>query len=103
MVYEPHALFIVRRAVNQVVHLRGDPAMSDALDDQIEAYQALLPEIRRKHQSGWALVAKRRFIKLFGEFSEAAQYAQVHFGNEPVLIRHTDEKPETAPFVHIGI
>lgn len=85
-----------------MLHEREDIVMADALDDQIEAYQALLPEIRRKHQSGWALVAKRRLVKLFGEFSEAAQYAQVHFGSEPVLIRHTDEKPETAPFLHIG-
>jgi len=77
--------------------------MGDALDEQIEAYQALLPEIRSKHQSGWALVAKRGLVKLFSEFSEAAQYAQDNFGNEPVLIRHTDEKPETAPFVRIGV
>jgi hypothetical protein len=77
--------------------------MSDALDDQIEAYRALLPDIRTKNPPGWALVAGRRLVRLFGEFSEAAQYAQDNFGNEPVLIRHTDEKPETAPFVRIGV
>ncbi len=73
----------------------------DALDDQIEAYQALLPSIRREHGSVWALVAHRELISTFKEFSTAARYALEHLGHEQVLIRHTDERVETAPFVHI--
>ena len=76
--------------------------MPDALDEQIEAYEALLPEIREKHGSVWALVANRKLVATFTAFSEAAKYAHQHFGKTPVLIRHTDSrKMETAPFIHM--
>lgn len=75
--------------------------MRDALDEQIEAYEALLPQIRRTHGSVWALVAHQELIETFSDFPSAARYAQEHCASEQVLIRHTDETTETAPFVHI--
>lgn len=75
--------------------------MRDDLDDQIEAYHALLPYIRATHGSVWVLMANRKLVDTFQEFSAAAKYANGHYGKEQVLIRHTDETRETAPFVHI--
>ena len=75
--------------------------MRDALDDQIEAYEALLPTIKKTYGSVWALVAGRKLIETFAEFPAAARYAIEHHGGEQVLIRHTDEQAETAPYVHI--
>lgn len=76
--------------------------MRDPLDDQIEAYEKLLPAIREKHGSVWALVAHKELIETFKAFPDAARYAREHFGKEPVLIRHTDgRKLETAPFIHV--
>ncbi len=76
--------------------------MRDALDEQIEAYEALLPEIKRKHGSVWALVADRKLVKTFQAFPDAARYARDNFGKRPVLIRHTDSrKLESAPFIHV--
>ena len=76
--------------------------MPDVLDEQIEAYETLLPEIKRDHGSVWALIADRRLVATFQGFSEAAKYAHDHFGKRPVLIRHTDSrKVETAPFIHV--
>ena len=70
--------------------------MPDVLDEQIEAYEALLPEIKRDH--GW----DRRLVATFEGFSAAAAYAHDHFGKRQVLIRHTDSrKIETAPFIHV--
>jgi len=72
----------------------------DSLDREIEAYRLLLPGIKERYGSVWALVADLKLIKTFPVFSEAAQYARQHFGKQQVLIRHTDEtKLEFAPFV----
>lgn len=76
--------------------------MRDALDEQIEAYEELLPQIKRDHGPVWAIVANRRLVATFDAFPEAARYAREHFGNNPVLIRHTEERTiETAPFIHV--
>lgn len=77
--------------------------MRDALDDQIEAYEALLPRIKMEHGSVWAVVADRQLVKTFLAFPDAARFAREKFGKAPVLIRHTDErKVETAPFLHVN-
>ncbi len=73
--------------------------MPDILDEQIEVYKALLPELVAKHGPVWALVADRKLVGTFGEFSDAARFAETTFGNKTVLIRHTSERPETAPFI----
>jgi hypothetical protein len=78
--------------------------MPDALDEQIKAYEALLPAIKREHGSVWVLVADRRLIKTFAAFPAAAGYARTHFAAHQVLIRHTDErKLESAPFVQVRL
>jgi hypothetical protein len=78
--------------------------MHDVLDEQIEAYEALLPEIKKEHGSVWVLMADRRLIKTFAEFPSAARYAREHFGKRQVLIRHTDErKVESAPYVQVHL
>ena len=66
---------------------------------QIEAYQRLLPAIRRDYGSVWALVAREKLVRTFTDFAAAAAYAIDYYDNEQVLIRHTDERIETAPFV----
>ena len=76
--------------------------MSDELDEQIEAYEALLPQIKREHGSAWVLMADRKLVKTFSAFGDAARYAHEHFGETQVLIRHTDSKTtETAPYIHV--
>jgi hypothetical protein len=75
----------------------------DALDEQIAAYEALLPQIKRDHGSVWALVARSGLVSTFREFSAASRYARRNFQGEQVLIRHTDDPAvETAPFVHVN-
>jgi hypothetical protein len=75
--------------------------MPDDLDEQIEAYEALLPQIKKEHGSVWALIAERRLVKTFAAFGDAARYAHENFGKRPVLIRHTDSrKVETVPYLH---
>lgn len=76
--------------------------MPNALDEQIAAYEALLPAIRKTHGSAWILMADRRVVEAFATFPAAARFAQEHFSKKQVLIRHTDEKKfETAPFVQV--
>ena len=76
--------------------------MRDALDEQIEAYEALLPQIKKRYGSVWALIADGKLVQTFRGFGEAARFARAQFGKRPVLIRHTDSrKVETAPFIHV--
>jgi hypothetical protein len=78
--------------------------MRDALDEEIEAFEALLPAIRKERGPTWALVVDRRLIQTFDTFSAAATFARSHYGKRQVLIRHTDErKLESAPFVQIHV
>ena len=78
--------------------------MPDALDDQIEAYEALLPLIKNRYGSVWVLVAEKQLIETFPSFSAAARYARERYANEQVLIRHTDERRiESAPFVQVHV
>jgi hypothetical protein len=76
--------------------------MRDALDDQIEFYEARLPDIKEKYGAAWVLVAHLEVVQAFPKFEAAAQYAQEHLGGEQVLIRHTEEAALTAPFVDIA-
>ena len=75
--------------------------MPDALDEQLDAYQGLLPELKKNHGSVWALVAHRELIGTFQDFGAAARYAVQHLSHEQVLIRHTDERLETVPFIQL--
>lgn len=72
------------------------------LDQEIEAYQSLLPTIKAKHGRVWALIADRQLAGTFAGFGEAARFAAEHYGKRAVLIRHTDSRSvETAPFLHV--
>ena len=44
-------------------------------------------------------MAGERLVKTFTDFASAAAYALDHCGQEQVLIRHTDERVETVPFM----
>jgi hypothetical protein len=78
--------------------------MPDALDQQIQAYEALLPSIKKDHGSVWVLVADSKLIKTFTELAEAVKYANKRYGKKQVLIRHTDERrTESAPFVQVRV
>ncbi|MGH6956125.1 MAG: hypothetical protein ACREEW_05615 [Caulobacteraceae bacterium] len=75
--------------------------MPDALDREIEAYERLVPAIKKKVGAAWVVVADQQLVKAFPTFADAAKYARERFGEREVLIRHTDErKTETVPFVH---
>lgn len=76
--------------------------MRDALDDQIEFYEARLHSIKEKYGAAWVLVAHEQVIQTFPKFEAAARYAREHLGGEQVLIRHTEEAELTAPFVDIA-
>jgi hypothetical protein len=73
-----------------------------SLDREIAVYHTLLPAIKKEHGSVWALIVGDKLISTFNEFSQAARYVIAHHRDQQVLIRHTDERLETAPFVQIN-
>jgi hypothetical protein len=77
--------------------------MRDALDEQIETFEELLPVIRAQHSGTWALIARRALQGTFEDFSAAAIYAEEYFPDEQVLIRNTEAKEEFAPFILLDV
>jgi hypothetical protein len=73
--------------------------MASALSKEIEAYKALLPEIKSKHGDVWALVAHQQLVEVFEDFDQAAKFAEDRFPHDQVLIRHTGERRGMAPFI----
>lgn len=73
--------------------------MPSALEQQREAYLRLRPQIIADKGEGWALVAREALVEVFADFDVAASYADEHFPNEAVLIRHTSEHRGIAPFI----
>jgi len=71
------------------------------LTEEIVAFHSMLPEIRNKHGSAWAVVLDQTLRGAFRDFEAAAQFAVSNFPGRPFLIRHTDEQIETVPFVFI--
>jgi hypothetical protein len=77
--------------------------MPDALDEQIEKFEELLPVIRAQDRGAWALIARRELQGVFKDFTEAAIYAEEHFPDEQVLIRDTEAKEQFAPFILLEV
>lgn len=86
---------------NHMLLERKAIVMRDALDEQIETFNSLLPELRDTYGEVWALIVNRQLVGTFKEFANAARYVIEHQITERLLIRHTYQKLETAPFVHI--
>jgi hypothetical protein len=84
---------------NRMIPIREDLAMPDAIARQLEAYHRLRPKIVEEKRAGWVLIAHEELIEVFDEFDKASIYADEHFSNEQVLIRHTSEEKGIAPFI----
>lgn len=73
----------------------------NALETEISAFQAMLPELRRTHGPVWAVLVGADFKGGFREFSKAAEFAVSNFSGKPFLIRHTEQHPAHIPFLAI--
>ncbi len=71
------------------------------LEREIRAYEAMLPELQKRHGAVWAVVAEEKLVKTFKAFSDAARFVNANYQKSGALIRHTDQHKETAPFVEI--
>jgi hypothetical protein len=75
--------------------------MASQLDQDIEAFEAMLPSLRKRFGSVWAVLVDRDFKGSFSEFQSAATYAVDNFADRPFLIRHTDQHAPHIPFIAI--
>ena len=72
-----------------------------ALKEEITTFQRLLPELRQKHGSVWAVIVGSDLGGAFPDFNSAASFAVEKFGSRDFLIRHTDEVQANIPYVAI--
>jgi hypothetical protein len=69
----------------------------DALNSEIEAYEAMRTELESKHTGEWVLVQNRKLISLHSTFEKAAEEAVRRFGRGPHLIRQVGAPPFSLP------
>lgn len=69
------------------------------LDAEISAFERLLPAIREKHGSSWAVIARSHLQGAFKTYQEATVFAVGRFVAGEFLIRHTDSQTPYIPFV----
>lgn len=72
------------------------------LSEQVQTFVRRLPEIRQQYGSAWAVQVQGKVEGAFTTFQEAAKFAMSNFAGEEFLIRHTDDEPETVPFVMVA-
>lgn len=73
-----------------------------SLKREIEAYESMLPDIRRDHGSVWVVMVHEKLVETFRAFADAARFVDANYQDQQVLIRHTDQHKESAPFVEIS-
>jgi hypothetical protein len=71
------------------------------LDREIQAFESMLPDLRQRFGSVWAVLVDKDFKAGFTEFQKAAEYAVEHFPDRDFLIRHTNQHPAHIPFIAI--
>lgn len=74
---------------------------TDLLVEEIKAFNAMLPQLRRDHGAVWAVLVGHDFKGAFQEFGKAADFAISNFADKNFLIRHTEQHPAHIPFVAI--
>jgi hypothetical protein len=75
--------------------------MREAPDKQEAAFQAALPQIKNKYNQAWVLIADGELEGAFPSYETAAKFVIANLRGKEILIRHTEEKTETAPFLII--
>ena len=76
-------------------------ASTPELDREIAAFEGMASQLKASHGSGWVLMTRQTFIRMFEDFSEAARYADEHYRGQQVLIRHTERVQDSAPFLAV--
>lgn len=75
--------------------------MADVLDQEIRAFEKMLPNLRKEFGSVWAVVVGDDLKGSFSDFEGAALFAVEKFANDSVLIRHTQEHIAHIPFIAV--
>lgn len=56
------------------------------IDQEREAFEALLPSLLKEHPGKWAVVHDGALVGVFAEFSEAYAEGVMRFGHEAVFL-----------------
>ena len=68
-----------------------------ALQDEIDAYETLRPQLEATELGRWALVHEQKLEGVFDDFDTAASDAVKRFGRGPYLIRQIGAGSVTLP------
>jgi hypothetical protein len=68
-----------------------------SIQDEIDAFNKLQPELETKHMGEWILIRDRKVVGLFPTFDAAAAEALQRFGRGQYLIREIGAEPIRLP------
>ena len=77
------------------------PDIPEELEAQLVAYFEMLPKLKKKHGSVWAVIAGEKLQGTFQDFKTAARFSVDKLAGRQCLIRHTAEKRVEIPFMAI--
>jgi hypothetical protein len=66
---------------------------------EMSAFERLLPSIRKRHGSAWAVVANDACQGAFRTYQEAVEFAVGRFEPGDFLVKHTQAQTPYIPFV----
>ncbi|MEK7326887.1 MAG: DUF5678 domain-containing protein [Chloroflexota bacterium] len=85
------------RSVNDIVNEAVERYLREQqrakLDNEIEAYEAMHPEIKKKHFGQWVAVHNRQLVDHDPDRVELYRRVRVRYGRMSVLIRQVREQP----------
>ncbi len=85
------------RSVNDIVNEAVERYLREQqrakLDSEIEAYEAMHPELREKHFGQWVAVHNRQLVDHDPDHAELYRRVRVRYGRTSVLIRQVHEQP----------
>ena len=67
------------------------------LDQEIKAYEKLLPTLKEHHNNKWVVFHGEEFVGAFDSLENAAEEAVRRFGRGPYLIRQVGAPPAAPP------
>ena len=67
------------------------------MNDNISAFEEMLPDLEKKHMGKWALFYEKKLQDVYDSFELAAMDATGRFGRGPFLIRQVGSASVTLP------
>ena len=78
-------------------------SVSDRLDREIQAYEAMRGELEAEHRGKWVVFHEGSHVNTLDSFEVAARWALVNYGDDSFLIRKVGEQIKPPPILSLPV